>query len=161
MSRQKLSVGGEVVAYCTKCRLDLDHRIIAMVASSLVKVECRTCGSHHRYHRPMADRVAEARGALSPRAPRASSPSLPRSPSARALAEAQADNEREKVWQSRIAGQPSSAFKAYSPRSTFEQDSLLRHTKFGDGYVVRVIDSGKIDVMFSDGSRVLAQGLTG
>ena len=44
--------GGEIDAYCTKCRLDLTHRIIAMVEGAVKKVECKTCGSHHLYRRP-------------------------------------------------------------------------------------------------------------
>ena len=40
-------------------------------------------------------------------------------------------------------------------------DQLLRHAKFGDGFVSRVIDAGKIEVVFRDGARTLAHGLSG
>ena len=52
MTTTKLKVSGEVDSYCTKCKLDLAHRIIAMVGDQPKKVECRTCGSHHLYRRP-------------------------------------------------------------------------------------------------------------
>ena len=48
-----LRAGGEVDSYCTKCRLVLNHRIIAMVGPLPKKVECSTCNSHHTY-RPYA-----------------------------------------------------------------------------------------------------------
>jgi hypothetical protein len=50
-------------------------------------------------------------------------------------------------------------FVKYSPKGRFDADVLVNHAKFGDGFVVRVIDASKIEVMFCDGSRVLAQGL--
>jgi len=59
---RKPKTGGEIDAYCTKCRLDLLHRIIAMVGDAVKKVECKTCGSHHLYRRPKTERdAAEAR----------------------------------------------------------------------------------------------------
>ena len=48
-------------------------------------------------------------------------------------------------------------FVKYTPKGSFEADALVHHFKFGDGYVVRVIDANKIEVMFRDGPRVLAQ----
>ena len=44
-----LRAGGEVDSWCTKCRLVLNHRIIAMMGPKPVRVECSTCGSHHNY----------------------------------------------------------------------------------------------------------------
>ena len=44
-----LKAGGEVDSWCTKCRLFLNHRIIAMVGPRPVRVECSTCGSHHNF----------------------------------------------------------------------------------------------------------------
>jgi hypothetical protein len=34
----------------------------------------------------------------------------------------------------------------------------VRHSKFGDGFVVRVIDRGKIEILFQDGPRTMAHG---
>jgi predicted nucleic acid-binding Zn-ribbon protein len=157
-STRKLTTGGEVVSWCTKCRLDLVHRIIAMVDGVPVKVECKTCGSHHRYRKPAEDRAAEARvRTASPGA--SATTSKPRSASARALAEAAEENERERLWQSRIAGQPAHAFVLYTPRQSFKEGDLMRHAKFGDGFVVRVIDANKIEVLFRDGARTLAHAI--
>ena len=159
MVSRKLTAGGEVVSYCTKCRMDLNHRIIAMVDGVPVKVECESCGSHHKYRRPMEERGAATRTRSTASSGRSSGGSAPRSASARAAAEAAADVEREREWQSRIAGKMSDEFTKYSPKASFEADDLVHHFKFGDGYVVRVIDPNKIEVMFQNGPRVLAQGL--
>ena len=55
---KKPKTGGEIDAYCTKCKLDLGHRIIAMVGDAVKKVECKTCNSHHLYRRPKSERDA-------------------------------------------------------------------------------------------------------
>jgi hypothetical protein len=36
---------------------------------------------------------------------------------------------------------------------------LLRHTKFGDGVVTQVLDARKVEVLFRDEPRKLAQGI--
>ena len=46
---KKPSAGGLVATYCTKCKLDLGHTIMAMVGEKIVRVKCRTCGSEHNY----------------------------------------------------------------------------------------------------------------
>ena len=158
MSSRKLTTGGECVSYCTKCRMDLGHRIIAMVGGVPVKVECQTCMSHHKYRRPAEERASTTRPRAASEA-RVRTAATPRSASARAVAEAAAEAHRDQAWQSRIAGKMADDFVKYSPKSTFELDALVKHFKFGDGYVTRVIDAKKIEVMFRDGPRVLAQGL--
>lgn len=58
-----LKTGGEVDSWCTKCRMVLNHRIIAMVGPKPVRVECSTCGSHHNYRaRAPGEKAAAAPG---------------------------------------------------------------------------------------------------
>lgn len=58
----ELRAGQEVDAYCTKCKMDLTHRIVAVVGGRPVKVECRTCYTVHVYRAPKsADRSAHGR----------------------------------------------------------------------------------------------------
>lgn len=147
---KKTQVAGEIVSHCRKCGLDLNHIVVAMVAGVPKRVLCQTCKTEHAYHRP-----AEERGTASPKTPRA-----PSTRASRAESESAALNAREKEWGSRIAGKAASAFIFYSPRTTFKADQLMRHPKFGDGYVSEVIDVGKIEVVFRDGPRTLAHGLT-
>ena len=66
---------------------------------------------------------------------------------------------RESGWQKAVLGQPITSFKAYRASQTFVLGELIRHGKFGDGYIVRVIDRQKVEVMFKDGPRMLAQSL--
>jgi len=50
-------------------------------------------------------------------------------------------------------------FKVYEVGGSFHEGELVRHKKFGDGVVTRVIDSSKVEVLFRDEARTLAQGM--
>lgn len=159
MSPKPLRAGGEVDSWCTKCRMWLGHRIVAMVGPVPRKVECQTCGSHHLYraHPPGEAPVAKAGGGerrivggSAPRAARVSH--VTRAEAARV--------EREKTWERATVGKALAEFKRYDVGATFREGDLVRHTKFGDGVVTRVLDARKVEVMFRDETRTLAQGLT-
>jgi len=156
MTTKKLTAGGEVDAWCTKCKLDLGHRIIAMVGDLPTRVECRTCGSHHNYYKPKTLPGLAA----APKAARVVTPRTGGSTaSARAVAAAKAENNRERTWEKLTSGHAPTDFRPYRPTSVFEEGQLLRHAKFGDGYVTKIIDKNKMEAMFRDGARTLAHGL--
>jgi hypothetical protein len=149
--------GSEVDAWCTKCRMDLLHRIIAMDGVKIVRVECLTCRGHHNYRQPKSG-APEPR-ASGPRAASSRSAGSPGSLSPRRAAAAEVERQREASWEKTVAGQPIASFKAYRASLVFNSGDLIRHGKFGDGYIVRVIDRQKVEVMFKDGPRTLAQAL--
>ncbi len=66
----------------------------------------------------------------------------------------------EQQWEKAIAGRAVSDFKNYSVGANFREGDLLRHKKFGDGVVTRVIDAHKVEVLFRDEAKTLAQGMT-
>lgn len=141
---KKPRTGGEIDSWCTKCRMDLNHRIVAMVGEAVKRVECLTCGGQHNYRKPAAERdtakVSKPRAAGS----KSSVPATQRS--------------AKLVWEKAIAGQPPNAFKAYSVGSTFSPGELVRHKLFGDGVIARVIDAKKVEILFEEGPKTMAQG---
>ena len=148
--------GGEADSWCTKCKLVLNHRVIAMVGGTPVRVECSTCGSHHNF-RPRAP------GDKAPSAARStgsSSSAGPRSTRASVTKAQQAVLEREKMWEKAIAGKAVNEFRPYRVDQTFSEGDLIRHKKFGDGVVTRILDPKKVEILFKDEPRTLAQGLT-
>jgi hypothetical protein len=160
VTTKKPRTGGEIDAWCTKCRLDLTHRIIAMVGEVVKKVECKTCGSHHLYRQPKSEREskAAARAAAKSSEPKAASTSAPRTAGERLTVSQRAERDQTMAWERAIAGQPVGAFKPYRTSLTFGEGELIHHTKFGDGVVAKVIDRGKIEILFKDGSRTMAHG---
>lgn len=146
-----LSAGKEIDSWCTKCRLELGHRIVAMVGGAPKRVICLTCGSEHNYRAVKSDArtsVVRARGEA---APRSQAPA-----GIRAANRARAEQERYDGWASRALGKPNDAFAKYSMERTFRLGELILHPKFGEGYVDQVLEGGKVNVMFRDGPKVLA-----
>jgi hypothetical protein len=158
MSPKPLRAGGEVDSYCTKCRMVLNHRIIVMVGALPHNVECSTCSSHHRYRArppgekaPPGEKPAKAgAGVKEPRAARVTS-------ATKAVA---AREVREKSWEKAVLGKAVTDFTRYTIKSTFKEGELVRHTKFGDGVVTRIVDAGKVEIAFRDETRMLAQNMT-
>lgn len=150
-----LRAGGEVDSWCTKCRLMLNHRIIAMVGGVPARVECSTCMSHHNFRaRPPGEKAPTTRSRAA-----AGTSTAPRTRAALTKAQ-QAAVEREKSWEQAILGKTAGEFKSYRVDLTFAEGDLIRHNKFGDGVVTRILDSNKIEILFRDEPRTLAQGLT-
>ena len=144
-----LSAGSEIDAYCTKCRMDLGHRVIAMVGPTPKRVICQTCNSQHNYRAPRSEPRTKTRAAAGTAR---AAPSGRASPGA---ARGRAEQERKSEWETRIAGKALTAFIRYSRERQFSAGDLLLHSKFGEGYVAEVLGS-KISVMFRDGARTLA-----
>ncbi|MFO0555271.1 MAG: hypothetical protein U0271_43240 [Polyangiaceae bacterium] len=159
-SHGKPRVSGEIDAYCTKCRLDLNHRIIAMVGEDVKKVECLTCHGHHVYRRTLADREKEKERKAQRAAIHGTTPAEPRKSKASSKAASpRTERSMHVVWERAISGQPPTAFKAYTIKGTYNPGELVRHTRFGDGVIARVIDPLKVEIIFEDGPRTMAQGM--
>lgn len=154
MSSKPLQTGGEVDSWCTKCRLVLNHRIVAMVGPTPKRVECSTCGSHHNFRaRAPGEKVAREPGA-----PRTARTSV--GPKAlREEAAAQAERDRTHLWEKSVAGKGMSDFRNYRINERWNEGELMRHSKFGDGVITKVLDAAKIEVLFKDGPKTLAQGV--
>ncbi len=153
-----LKAGGEVDSWCTKCKLVLNHRIIAMVGPNPVRVECSTCGSHHNFRARAPGEKAPSAGTT--RVVGSGGSSGPRSTRMTVSKAQQAALEREKTWEKAIAGKGVHDFRQYKVSETVAEGDLVRHTKFGDGVVTRILDPKKVEVLFKDEPRTLAQNLT-
>src|SRR6266852_6391254 len=42
-------VGGDIDAFCTRCKMELGHTVLAMMGQKPVRVRCNTCGGEHKY----------------------------------------------------------------------------------------------------------------
>jgi hypothetical protein len=138
--------GQEVDSWCTKCKMDLLHRIVAVVDGKPVNVECRTCYSVHRYRAPKS---AVAASSASSRA--SSTTSTPRAPSTRRA-----------IPEDHVALVPPDHARVLQYRMTerFTKDQWIAHKNFGIGVVTTELGSDKIEVRFDSGPRVLVHGYT-
>jgi len=151
-------VGGEVDAYCTSCRTDKVHRIIALVGTTPKRVECLSCKGHHLY-RPTQEQK-EAAAAHKRASKGEKSPAAGGRPSRASISPTRAQKREEDLvasWEKAITGKPFDQFKPYRIDKTFAKGDLVRHTKFGEGVVAAVVDATKCEVLFKDGMKTLAQ----
>jgi hypothetical protein len=151
-----LKAGGEVDSWCTKCKLFLNHRIIAMLGSKPARVECSTCNSHHNYRAATPGEKPETSARSNAKA--ISGQVKARTPRGPTKAE-QERISREQSWEKAVSGRAPRDFKPYRVSLVFNYGDLVRHSKFGDGVVLRVIDAHKVEILFKDESRTLAQSL--
>ena len=156
-----LKAGGEVDSWCTKCKLVLNHRIIAMVGTTPVRVECSTCKSHHNFRAKAPGEKASAStgGTGVTRASGAASSAGPRSTRGPTKAQ-QLVMDRERTWEKSVSGRGVNEFRPYRVSEIFDEGDLVRHSKFGDGIVTRLLEGKKVEILFKDDARTLAHGLT-
>jgi hypothetical protein len=155
MAIANLKPGSEIDAWCTSCRADKVHRIIAVVGGQPKKVECLSCKGHHLYRATQAQKDAAA---AHKRASKGTS-TVSRASRTTVTAPKKREEDLVAMWEKAIAGQPFDAFKPYRIDRTFVRGELVRHTKFGDGVVITILDANKCEVLFREGMKMLAQSV--
>jgi len=128
---KKFSVGEGVVSSCTKCKLDLDHSIVAMDGESILKVKCRTCGSTHKFRDP-----ADIKKTRSARKSEEGIKSV------------------EVLWETCIA-EAQGRECVYDMTGKYRIGDIVLHAIFGKG-IVRKVYYNKCDVLFKDKERLMA-----
>jgi hypothetical protein len=149
------AVGREIEAWCTRCKLELDHVITAMDAEEVVQVRCKTCSSVHRY-RGGAAAAARAASHVAPTGKASPAPKPKVDAAQRRAAAAKPTQDRlrfERLMKDRDRSQAVTYAPTVAPRSGL----LLTHLRFGYG-VIEVVDGGKAHVLFEDGERILIMG---
>ena len=137
----ELKVGGEVDAFCTKCKLVLAHTVLAVWAGQIKRVRCNTCMGEHGYRRgapgASAAKPAHPRATAAPKSKAAAEPTVPRS------------------YVELLAGRGASSARRYNLKEKFAVGELVQHPSFGLGVVGAARGLEKIDVAFPGGVKTL------
>ena len=140
-------VGGEVDAFCTRCKLTLAHTILAMVGTKIARVRCNTCGGDHVYRSApgATDRPSSSSRGTTSRAstPRAEKP--------------------DKVvisFEEQLSGKDIANAPKYSPKDTYQVDQVIQHPTFGLG-LVTAVRGDKVDITFKSDTKTLVHGRGG
>ncbi len=152
---EKRTLGSIVESKCGKCNDVTGHIIMAMVGGEIVKVECRACGSVHRYRPPDKENVpGRAKAPGSSRSSSASgskgAASGSRSSVKNALSHDQTDRWREAQNRAGFA-----EVRPYSIHEKYDAETLINHPVFGLGEILSVISPDKMDVLFEAGIKRL------
>jgi hypothetical protein len=129
----RISTGGNIDSYCTKCRLNLEHVVVAMVGGAIVKVKCKTCGSIHRFRDISAARPGS---------------SVKKSTASRTVVSVEA------LWETAIEMAKGPELP-YGTTNSYRAGDLISHSVFGKG-VVQQVRFNKCSVLFRDKERLLA-----
>jgi hypothetical protein len=154
MVDHSLDVGADIHTYCTRCKADRWHVIVAKVgagASERIKrVQCKTCDSLHNLREEKSDR---------PHKEPKSRKAQPRT--RRSSIQMGGYDGMPKPWQAlvndrEVAGEE---HQSYSIRKLFEVGNLVEHPKFGLGVVLKLVDNNqKAEVAFKEGIKLLVVG---
>jgi hypothetical protein len=140
------SVGDEVDSTCPRCKEETIHRVVAMVEKKIHLVICTRCNSQHRYRPSLA--------AMAKKTP------LPSKSQARLI----------KKLEKTKTPQPQAPFRDwqklkeisaevkpldYDPSEEYEENQAVVHPSFGLGFVRRIVDSSKIEVVFEREVKIL------
>ena len=132
------SVAKETLAYCTSCKMDLNHVIVAMKGDRIAKVQCLTCKKEHVYRAP--------KGATEPEA----KPSRAKKASAE-----DSHSSVEMEWERLMVAHREHPVKPYSMKGQFGLGDKLNHPTFGEGIVGKLIYPNKLEVIFRNDVKVL------
>ena len=130
----QIDVGKDILSYCNKCQLALNHIIVTMkTANTPHKVECQTCKGTHNFKDPQA---AKKKKKTSRRKTKAE---------IRPIGE---------VWKQAISESNGNTVK-YSIKTTFQTGDVIDHVKFGQGVVQAIVDGNKVEVLFETDVKIL------
>ena len=133
------SAGHDIDTYCSRCKLDLAHVIIALSAGQPVRVLCKTCNSEHAFRKPKRKTTGVTKRAASKK----STTSAPQGPLST------------EAYHQLLSGRDLSRSRRYTIKETFEVDDVVDHKKFGIGLVTKMLGDQKIEVTFREGVKIL------
>ena len=125
----QLTVGKDVLSYCTKCKLNLGHIIVAMKdVKHIAKVKCNTCGTLQAYKDP----------SISSKQNKTRTKKTLMTPS-KIISVSE-------LWMEKMSSTNKKS-TPYAMDAHFVKGDIIDHTKFGPGIVEKVVDD-KIEVIF-------------
>jgi hypothetical protein len=126
----KANVGQDIESVCSGCGTSW-HVVVAMIDANVMKVECKQCHSVHRHRGAKPATPARSRAGSGAKKARAVA----------ALVEPRLDR----------------PVQPYATSGRFEPGDRLDHATFGRGIVQRLAGPGRIEVLFGEELKTLAQ----
>jgi hypothetical protein len=126
----------------------MNHTIVAMVGTKIVRVQCNTCSSTHNHH-PL-------KPAAEPRAASRAKGSVPSASRPRPAKSSPAEADRQE-WSLLVQDVNPDKVRTYAMDGRCRVNDPVRHPVFGLGIVRRVAE-GKAEILFEDGKKLLKCG---
>jgi len=146
MHHHSLGPGDDIDAWCTRCRMNLNHRIVAMVGSTVKTVQCLTCNGTHKFHLPRDQDVPD-NDEYEAQTPKST-------PMMKAAEKAAAKNANE--WATFMKTMhPDAVPREYDMHENYSYEDYVNHPLFGTGKVIDVMGRDKVQVVFKEGRKIL------
>jgi hypothetical protein len=130
---EKISTGQNITSFCGKCKLNLDHTVMAMDGEVIAKVRCKSCGGSHKFRDPL-----DAQKVRKPRAKKIGGEAAT----------------AELVWAASLA-EAKGKERDYSMVSKYRIGDIVNHQTFGKGIVTKLC-TNKCEMLFKDRERLMA-----
>lgn len=141
-----MAVGQEIICYCSSCKLDLKHVIVAHKSGNsgpIAKVKCHTCTKIHAYRNNPGTKGAEAAAKRKTAAPREKAQIIP----------------VEVEWREMLSKAENKPSLAYAPTKEYQTGDVIEHPTFGAGVVRAIKDGNKFEVLFQRDVKTLIHKL--
>jgi hypothetical protein len=135
-----MPVGEEIICFCSSCKLDLRHVIVAHKSGNsgpISKVRCNTCKKIHAYRNNPASTSATRTKKES--APREKVQVIP----------------IEVEWREQLRSNENKPSVKYAPTGEFKVGDVIDHPTFGCGIVRTMKDANKVEVLFQRDVKML------
>ena len=141
-----MATGQEIISFCSSCKLDLKHVIVAHKSGNsgpVAKVRCNTCMKIHAFRSNPGTRAADAAAKRKAAGPRVKPTVVP----------------IEVEWQEQMSKAENKASLPYAPTKEFKAGDVIEHPTFGAGFVRLVRDGNKFEVIFQKDVKTLIHKL--
>jgi ribosomal protein L44E len=136
-------IGKDIEAYCGKCKNDTWHTITAVKNGKIAKVMCKICNAYHAYKVPE----------------KGEAPAKTTATTSRRRATGTRTSRGKKDWGTLVGQIEDKQVADYAISGEFSSSPAIRHKSFGVGVVTKVLTKNKIEVLFQEGTKLLAQNL--
>lgn len=139
-----MAVGQEIICFCSSCKLDLRHVIVAHKSGNsgpISKVRCNTCKKIHAYRGKPADKSATL------------------TKKQVAVREKPQVIPLEVEWREQLRSNENKPSIKYAPTNEFKVGDVIDHPTFGCGIVRAMKDSNKFEVLFQRDIKTLVHKL--
>jgi hypothetical protein len=134
-----IRVAKDIIAYCTSCRLNLVHTVVAMQDGKAVRVLCTSCKKEHAY------RLSKGVGTAASK----------RGPARKSIGKKSENVVND--WEIAMKNTTRQTPKAYAMDGIYEAGDRITHSKFGDGLIRRIIQPNKMEVLFQRDVKTLVR----
>ncbi len=148
-------VGGDIESYCTKCRTDTAHVIVALLEEKAKRVVCNICNGEHNYRVPKAQRAAikaakKKKAAAKRKTTTRRRRVVPKTPAEQAAADASSVEE----WTAKLREITEAEIVDYKLDGIYHQKDLIQHPTFGLGFIEEV-QRHRAHVVFLESKKLL------